>query len=133
MKRPNRKVQTKRIKLSLDKESKTIAKLRDGYTCVMCGSKDNLHSHHWLVHKSHSQRLAYEPDNLATVCYSCHIIKIHQRGDGLFVMGLAKRMTEIVGSDRVSELEEISAHPIPLKLEDFQDMLAELRGRETPL
>ena len=113
----------KAIKKTLDKKSKAIAKERDGHTCIMCGAKDSLHSHHWAVSKAHSQRLAYDPDNLATLCFSCHIIKVHRRADGLFVAALFEKMREIVGAEKVHNLMEIASHPRPLSLEDLEGML----------
>lgn len=44
---------------------------RDGYQCVVCGSKDELHADHILPWKSH-EFLRYEISNGRALCAPCH-------------------------------------------------------------
>jgi hypothetical protein len=122
-----RKQAIKRIKKELDKLAKYIAKKRDGWKCIVCGATDSLHSHHVFFHKGHSQALAYDPRNLATLCFVDHIIRIHRRGDGAFISVVLEKMTEIVGSDAVEEMKDIARNPKPLSLEDYELMLDNLQ------
>jgi cytochrome c553 len=56
-------------------ESREIVLKRDNYTCVDCGNKELLKVHH-LDYTSD------EPDNLITLCASCHR-KRHPINDGI--------------------------------------------------
>lgn len=53
-------------------------KARDGFKCVLCGGTELLTVHHWYFTKQEGRaaRLCY--DNGATMCYTCHIRKLHQ-------------------------------------------------------
>ena len=103
-----------------------VVRARDG-RCVMCGKTETLQAHHWLFFKSHSARLALEPANGVTLCYSCHIFKIHRRGDADFVMRLFERMTEIVGVEIITEMRRLGNNPVPLSLEEREEIVEALR------
>jgi len=50
-----------------------LVKIRDGYRCRICGSKSNLEVHHIIpVKYFHNKELAHLPENLITLCRSCH-------------------------------------------------------------
>jgi hypothetical protein len=125
---PNRQKRLKAVKKALDKTAKEIAKTRDGWACLMCRKKEGLNSHHWLVRKGHSLRLAYDPRNLATLCaYPCHLGRVHKDGDGLFIMAMHSKMQEIIGADAIAEMTQIAEHTGPVSLEDLEAMLESLR------
>jgi len=104
---PNRQVRMKRVKKALAILWSKAVRSRDGNRCVLCGATENLAAHHWLYHKAHSLSLAYNVGNGATLCYSCHIIKIHRRADGATVLRLAEKMTDILGPGTIDEMREI--------------------------
>jgi hypothetical protein len=93
---------------------------RDG-KCVMCAKTETLQAHHWLFRRSHSMSLAVDIANGATLCYGCHIGRVHHDGDGFFLMELAATMTRIVGQEKVTEMIETSKHTQPLSLEWWQE------------
>ena len=96
-----------------------IVRARDGHKCLMCGSIQNLNAHHWLFHKSHSVRLALDPDNGATLCaYPCHLGRIHHDGDGDFALRLADKMTAIIGAEKVEQMRIMARACGPLSLEE---------------
>lgn len=126
MKRPpNRQQRLKRIKKLLSVEWSLAVRERDHHRCLMCGKMDHLSAHHWLIRKGHSLALAFAIDNGATLCYGCHLGKIHRDGDGLFAMMLFDKMREIVGQDAIDNMKECAAHPAPVPLEDLEMMLAD--------
>lgn len=45
---------------------------RDGGKCVLCGSGDNVHVHHWDNTGGKTEAVNNEFDNLATLCGGCH-------------------------------------------------------------
>jgi thymidylate synthase ThyX/intein/homing endonuclease len=57
-----------------DKEIRTKAYIRDGYSCRNCGSKKKLHLHHIVPLWTNPQnpRSLHKYENLITLCSSCH-------------------------------------------------------------
>lgn len=53
-------------------------KARDGFKCVLCGGVDLLTAHHWYFTKQEGRAARFCYDNGATMCYTCHIRKLHQ-------------------------------------------------------
>lgn len=120
LKRVNRKERTKRLKKAGLVLWSLVVRKRDGNRCLMCGKTEYMQAHHWLFRKSHSVRLALDPANGATLCYGCHIGRIHHDGDGDFVLRLADKMTAIVGPLKVEEMRETARHSGPISLEDVE-------------
>jgi len=55
---------------------------RDGYTCAMCGSSKKLIIHHITPMKEDPElKLAYDTNNLITLCSDCHNYKVNQHED----------------------------------------------------
>ena len=50
---------------------------RDG-ECVLCGSKNSLQAHHWIVTRNQSNKYKYDLRNGVTLCYGCHIHGVHR-------------------------------------------------------
>ena len=90
-------VRLKRVKKLLSKLWSKAVRFRDGNKCLMCGGTKGLSAHHWLFAKGHCEPLAYNVSNGATLCYACHIRKLHQNGDGDFILRLYEIMRKIVG------------------------------------
>lgn len=55
-------------------------KARDGYECVKCGAKSNLHAHHIKSFSDHPE-LRTQLENGMTLCVTCHS-KVHGRWVG---------------------------------------------------
>ncbi len=54
---------------------------RDDHACVWCGSEDQLEADHVLEVHTHPE-LAFEVDNLRTLCRPCHIERGRQGSAG---------------------------------------------------
>ena len=105
-----RAVRLKRVKAQLAVLWSIAVRRRDG-ACVLCGKMDTLQAHHWLFHKAHSMALAFNPANGATLCYGCHIIKIHMRADGSEILRLYETMREKLGQETIDAMREIAKPP----------------------
>lgn len=55
-----------------------LVRERDGHKCLLCGKTENLTAHHWCVPKRGHEAFAYNPMNGATLCYACHIHRVHR-------------------------------------------------------
>lgn len=126
----NRALRLKRVKKQLAVLWSLAVRRRDG-KCVMCGKTEYLQAHHWLFRKRHSLALAYNVANGAALCYGCHIGRVHQDGDGYFVMRLGQIMTQRLGDEIVRQMEEIAKPPhqtITLEwLEELRDKFLECK------
>ena len=75
-------------------------KQRDGWKCLGCGCTDSrLSAHHWYVsdHLSHAAR--YCIHNGATLCYACHIRRIHQNPDWTSIKPVWDAVSQTAGFD----------------------------------
>ena len=75
-------------------------KRRDGWKCLGCGCTDrSLSAHHWFVsdHLSHAAR--YCIHNGATLCYACHIRRIHQNPDWTSIKPIYDAVSQTPGFD----------------------------------
>ena len=126
----NRRERQKRLKKAGLVLWSIVVRKRDGNRCIMCGKTEYLQAHHWLFRKSHSVRLALDPDNGATLCYGCHIGRVHHDGDGDFILRLAEKMTEKVTPAKVAEMRETARHSGPISPEETEAAVNALRGME---
>lgn len=60
------------------KAARLLCLERDGYQCVQCSSEDQLQIDH-IEDLATAPELAFEIDNLQTLCLPCHIEKGRQR------------------------------------------------------
>ena len=82
------------VKRTIMENWKLRVKQRDGWACVLCGAKDYLNAHHWYAsdHSGHMSR--YCIDNGVTLCYACHLRKVHIRADYRTINELFTHMLE---------------------------------------
>ena len=65
--------------------------------CVLCGNKNSLQAHHWIVTRNQSNKYKYDLRNGVTLCYGCHIHGVHSNPsvyllDRLKTLCIAKRI-----------------------------------------
>jgi hypothetical protein len=99
---------------------------RDG-RCLMCGSITSLQAHHWYYSRSRSVALSVEVSNGATLCYGCHIGKIHREASGAYADELKEKMRSVLPPGEIERMVEIFKRPCPLDLAFWQDAEQGLR------
>ena len=125
---PNRATRIKRIKKELSALWSNAVRDRDGRRCLMCGKAENkaeglvLNAHHWRHRKGHSLALAFDVRNGATLCYGCHIGRLHRDGDGAFILRFLSLMVDKIGAADCADMDEIARHPRPVSLEELGDI-----------
>ena len=70
-----KKTPLKKVRDKAEKLAKEYVKMRDNYTCQMCGKKvegSNCHASH-VIPVSRSGRLRCDPMNMKVLCYHHHI------------------------------------------------------------
>ena len=67
----------KRLRNKCDKLWSEAVRTRDG-ECILCGRKDTLQAHHWIHSRAQGNNTRWDVKNGVTLCYACHIHKVHQ-------------------------------------------------------
>jgi 5-methylcytosine-specific restriction endonuclease McrA len=118
----------KGIKKQLDKEWSLAVRNRDANKCVMCGNTDGLQAHHWVVRKARSLNVRWHTDNGATLCYPCHIWKLHTYADMDFVLEFKSRMDQIVSPERQEVIKTLAREKADYSTEDLLRLLDGFRN-----
>lgn len=99
-----KKFSKRNFKKNLDSLWSRIVRSRDK-KCVVCGSRENLQAHHCIVRKAQGNKTRWEPDNGITLCYVCHMFKLHgNQGDKEFLDKYLKEINARVPKERQEEI-----------------------------
>lgn len=79
----------KRLKTKCDKLWSEAVRTRDG-ECVLCGKKDSLSAHHWIHSKAQGNNQRWNIKNGITLCFACHIYKVHTHASAEIIENLKK-------------------------------------------
>lgn len=113
----------KRLKTRLWALISQIVRLRDGQ-CILCGNTETLQAHHWIVHARGSIATQFLPENAVTLCYSCHIFKVHQRGDAFFLDQIkAYMIPKFLDEERYEEIKFLGRGTTKWTEEDYKDRI----------
>ena len=116
-KRAKAKAKTKSIKQlrkMADDLASQVVRLRDR-RCMICGETENLQAHHFIVTKGASTKHRWDLRNLISLCYPCHIHKVHSTAS-LKWIGLLKKSAIFNGICTEEDIEEISGDIEPMRL-----------------
>lgn len=116
-KRAKAKVKTKSVKQLrkiADDLVSQVTRLRDK-RCLMCGATEGLQAHHFIVTKGASTKHRWDLRNLISLCYPCHIHKVHSTAS-LKWIGILKKAAIINGICTEQDIEEISGDTEPMRL-----------------
>ena len=116
-KRAKAKVKTKSVKQLrkiADDLVSQVTRLRDK-RCLMCGATEGLQAHHFIVTKGASTKHRWDLRNLVSLCYPCHIQKVHSTAS-LKWIGILKKAAIINGICTEQDIEEISGDTEPMRL-----------------
>jgi len=69
-------------------------KQADGWRCALCGDTDRLAAHHWYCCDKQAHAARYVVDNGVTLCFACHLRKVHLRADYAIVSKLYRYMID---------------------------------------
>lgn len=76
MRKVDTKTKIKRLKKQCDILWSQCVRTRDG-RCALCGKQDSLNAHHWVHSKAQGNRHRWDVRNGISLCYTCHIYKVH--------------------------------------------------------
>lgn len=122
MRKATRKQRTKRVKVLLQKKWSLSVRGRD-QECVLCGKTENLQAHHWIVHASGSLGTRFLVENGVTLCYGCHMFKVHARGDAETLDSIKKYMIpQFLTEDRYEEVKSLGRGISNVTLEELEGL-----------
>lgn len=99
---------------------------RDG-KCVLCQNRETLQAHHWIVHARGSLQVRFIPENGVTLCYTCHIYKVHGRGDADLMDRIRDYMVpRFLSPERYEEIKRLGNKPVEFELEDLGQAYCDL-------
>lgn len=98
-------------------------KARDGFKCVLCGGVELLTAHHWYFTKQEGRAARFCYDNGATMCYTCHIRKLHQNPGYHIVNAVYMAVVAHSPGFDATEIERLSG--IDLTTADLRALYAE--------
>lgn len=102
------------LKRQADDLASEIVRKRDG-RCMMCGKRENLQAHHFIITKGASTKHRWDLRNLITLCYSCHIHKVHSTAS-LKWIGILKKSAILNKICTEQDIEEICHDIEPMRI-----------------
>ena len=110
-----------------------IVRKRDG-RCMMCGKRENLQAHHFIITKGASTKHRWDLRNLITLCYSCHIHKVHTTAS-LKWIGMLKKSAILNKVCTEADIEEISNDIGVMRLSKglMEDIITALKSKKEQL
>lgn len=135
-KRAKAKVKTKSVKQLrkiADDLASQVTRLRDK-RCLMCGATEGLQAHHFIVTKGASTKHRWDLRNLISLCYPCHIHKVHSTASLKWV-GLLKKSAILNGICTEQDIEEISNDIEPMRLTKglLENIITALKAKKEQL
>lgn len=126
-KKPNR---AKIIK-QLDEVCSLVVRKRDN-KCILCGGyvgeTKKLQAHHWILSRGQSNKYRWDTANLCSLCWACHIHKIHQHPTVPLLEELKNRIL-IAGIATQEDIDRISSDRGTYKysIQELEEKLIELK------
>ena len=98
-----RKFNKKATKRRMDALWSNLVRLRDTH-CLVCGTTENLQAHHAIVTKAHSNATRWDTRNGVTLCYRCHICKLHGSSDKVFLQEYLEKLNEKISQETQDDI-----------------------------
>ena len=77
--------------------------------CILCGSKNALQAHHFIVTRNQSNKYKYDLRNGVTLCYGCHIHGVHSN-PSVYLLDRLKTLCIARGIASQEDINEITAN-----------------------
>ena len=121
------------LRKEADKLASEVVRLRDK-RCLMCGATEGLQAHHFIVTKGASTKHRWDLRNLISLCYPCHIHKVHSTAS-LKWLGILKKSAIINGICTEQDIEEIAGDIEPMRLSKglLENIITALKAKKEQL
>lgn len=115
----------KKLIKELDSLCSEYVRKRDN-KCILCGGHvgefSKLQSHHWIVSRARSLKYRFDERNCVSLCYGCHILKIHNSPTLALLESLKQKalLNHIVTLDDIEEIKSNSNIPYKMTVFDLE-------------
>ena len=110
IKKKKKAIPLSRLIKKADEIASRIVRKRDG-CCLLCGKKKSesepLQAHHYIITKGRSTKHRWNLKNLVSLCYPCHLFKMHSTQTCLRYTEALKKSAIMNGIATEQEIEEI--------------------------
>lgn len=119
---------------TLDELCSKYVRIRDN-KCILCGGYvgeiNKLQSHHWIVSRARSLKYRFDERNLVSLCFGCHILKIHHNPSLLLLDELRNRviLNNIATNDDIEEIKLSSNIPYRMTIAEIEDKINYYKGK----
>lgn len=120
-----RKFNQKAFKKRLDVAWSKVVRARDG-KCLVCETRETLQSHHCFITKARSNFTRWNTTNGITLCYVCHICKLHGSSDKVFLDTYLSRLNDLVPQETQDEIRILSNNTFKLNQANLEEKMEEL-------
>jgi hypothetical protein len=124
----------KKLTDELDKLCSLYVRNRDR-KCILCGGHveeiKSLQSHHWIVSRARSLKYRFDPRNCVSLCYACHILKIHNNPTISLLEDLKTRalIEGVVTEEDIQEIKENSRFTYKMSIDELRTRIMEMKRR----
>jgi len=118
----------------LDELCSLYVRKRDN-KCILCGGHigetSKLQSHHWIVSRARSTKYRFDERNCVSLCYGCHILKIHHNPTIALLDELRERaiLNKIVTPEEIEEIKLSSNIPYKMTITEIEDKINYFKGK----
>ena len=118
----------KRLKKQCDELWSKAVRTRDG-ACILCGKREGLAAHHWIHSRARSLAHRHDVRNGVTLCFACHIYKVHTDATAATMEELTKAALgrQIVTPNELVEIEN-DYSIAKFTVEDYERIKEYLQG-----
>jgi hypothetical protein len=106
----------------LDETCSLVVRQRDN-KCILCGGyvgePKKLQAHHWILSRGQSNKYRWDTANLCSLCWACHIHKIHQHPTVPLLEELKNRII-FAGIATQEDIDRISSDRGVCKLSNYE-------------
>ena len=124
----------KKLLKTLDELCSKYVRMRDN-KCILCGGYvgdiKKLQSHHWAVSRARSLKYRFDERNLVSLCYGCHILKIHHNPSLLLLDELKNRvlLNGIATQEDIEEIKASSNIPYKMTITEIENKINYYKGK----
>jgi hypothetical protein len=122
----------KKLLEKLDELTSKFVRNRDG-KCILCGGHagdiKGLQSHHWIVTRARSLKYRFDPRNCVSLCYACHIFKVHHNPTVALLDELKERaiIEGIVTEEEIEQIKSDCNVPYKMSLAEIEERIKTLQ------
>ncbi len=103
-----------------------IVRTREDFTCQMCGSQAYSQAHHCIKTKGGGGRSKFDSRNGITLCFNCHIHKIHGQASQEWLIRYTQKVNALIPIEIQDDIIQIANQPFKKNMANLEIVKEEL-------